>query len=266
MSLKKNFYQALRELLSGEEPSGSEQEKEAAVAHPETDFRFEMPLASPEQEAMEPAEKDAAEDSAARSDARESGVSNSAWRNPFMRETSSRKQPEEASPVQNDFQKVNEMTVISKNTVIVGDIRSLASVTIEGNVRGRVEVLKDATVQGMLVGDLTCKNARMHGSSVQGNVLIKENAYIDHNSTLLGNLSAQCASIDGKVKGNIEIGSKVEFRENAIIAGDIYTSTITVADGANIKGFINTAYLSENSDAAFPGQIVIDENQLPGIK
>ena len=37
-----------------------------------------------------------------------------------------------------------EMTIISKSTVILGDIRSLANVTIDGKVRGNVNVLKDA--------------------------------------------------------------------------------------------------------------------------
>jgi cytoskeletal protein CcmA (bactofilin family) len=260
MSLKNNFYQALRELLNGEESAGSEHKKEATESPSDPDFHSGTEQAAADAGAPYFAGKGIDAEPAVKPANKDSSTSASSWKNPFMRETSFNKQPEASSSAQDSFQQINEMTIISKNTVIIGDIRSLANVTIEGNVRGKVDVLKDATMQGMLVGDLTCKNAKMQGSSVQGNVLTKENAYIDNNSTVLGSLAAQNASIDGKIKGNIEIGSKVEFHENAIVAGDIYTNTITVADGANIKGFVNTAFLSENSDAAFPSQIVIDED------
>jgi len=255
MSLKKNFYQALSELLSGENPAGSEPERPAAMPQTEPDLSAETPQAASGQEAAPYVREEPGAHSAA-----------SAWKNPFQREAPPRRQSDAPPPPSGAFPQVNEMTVISKNTIVVGDIRSLANVTIEGNVRGRVEILKDATVQGMLVGDLACKNARLQGSSVQGNVLSKENVFIDHNTTVLGDLAAQYASIDGRVKGNIEAGGKVEFLENAIIAGDVYTSSISVADGANIKGFVSTAYLNEHGDAAFPSQVVIDEETLLSMK
>jgi cytoskeletal protein CcmA (bactofilin family) len=154
---------------------------------------------------------------------------------------------------------LEETTVISKNTVIIGNIKSLASVKIDGNVRGKVEVLKDASVNGMLVGDLTCNNAEMQGSSIQGNVLSKGNTYVDNSTIILGDVAAQYAAIDGKIKGNIEVGSKVEFRENAIVAGDIYTNTISVADGANIRGYVSTSYFQEHGDDVFPNKLIIEE-------
>lgn len=255
MSLKKNFYQALGELLKGESPAGAATGQEPAPPEQPQTLSGQAPV-----------------DSAAGGAGAPPPVSGSgmdapppAWKNPFLRESPPRKQAGPDPSAQSFYQPANEMTVISKNTIVLGDIRSLANVTIEGNVRGRVEVLKDVSVQGMLVGDLACKNVRMQGSSVQGSVLVKETAFIDHNSTVLGDLAAQHASIDGRVKGNIRANSKAELMENAIIAGDIYAGTISVADGANIKGFVSTAYLSENGDAAFPGQIVIDEDSFAGV-
>ncbi|MEL4105253.1 polymer-forming cytoskeletal protein [Oscillospiraceae bacterium WX1] len=158
------------------------------------------------------------------------------------------------------FRQAEEMTTISKNTVIVGDIKTLANITIEGNVRGKVDVMKDANIRGMLIGDLTCNNSDIRGSSIQGNILTKGSSYIDNDSILLGDLTAQFASIDGKVKGNIEIGSKIELRRNSIVAGNINTNTIAIEDGANIRGYINTAFLNEQGDNAFPKQVVINSD------
>ncbi|PKM72438.1 MAG: hypothetical protein CVU91_08560 [Firmicutes bacterium HGW-Firmicutes-16] len=158
-----------------------------------------------------------------------------------------------------------EMSIISKNTVVYGDIRSLADITINGKVRGNVDVLKDASMHGMLVGNLMCNNTRMEGSSVQGNVLSKGSTHIYSDSILLGNLRAQYSSIDGKIKGNIEVGSKTHLRQNAIVVGDISTNSIAVEEGANIKGYVDTAFHFEHSDTPFPDEIIIENDDLnPG--
>jgi len=259
MSLKKNFYQALSELLTGEESAVSEPEKETN-SRSDANLNIELQGTEPDQNTIHSTGNDIAADSAVKSAGKDSGVSNSSWRNPFTREAPSYKQSNVSSADLTGFHQISETTVISKNTLVVGDIRSLANVNIDGSIRGNVEVLKDVTMQGTLVGDLSCKSVNMQGSSVQGNVTTKECAYIDNNSTVLGNVAAQYASIDGKVKGNIQIGSKVEFHQNAIVVGDIYTSTISVEDGANIKGYINTTFLCENGDTSFPSQVIIEDN------
>ncbi len=159
-----------------------------------------------------------------------------------------------------------ETTVISKSTVVVGSIRSLANVTIEGKVSGNVDVLKDATLKGVLVGDLMCNNSNMRGSTMQGDVLSKGNVYIDNDSMLLGDLKAQYSSVDGKVKGNMDIGGKIQIHQNAIVAGNINAGSIMVEDGANIRGFVNTTFLSEHADTAFPSQVEIGNDESPDIQ
>lgn len=155
-----------------------------------------------------------------------------------------------------------EVSIISKNTVVFGDIRSLADVTIKGKVRGNVDVLKDVSMNGVLVGNLRCNNTRLEGSSIQGNVMSKGGAYIHNDSVLLGNLKAQNSNIDGKIKGNIDVGSRAYLHQNAIIVGDINTNTIAVEDGANIKGFVNTAFMFEQDTAPFPNEVIIENNDI----
>jgi len=155
-----------------------------------------------------------------------------------------------------------EMSIISKNTVVFGDIRSLADVTINGKVRGNVDVLKDVSMHGMLVGNLRCNNTRMEGSSIQGNVMSKGSTYIHNDSVLLGNLTAQNSNVDGKVKGNMDVGSRAYLHQNAIIVGDINTNSIAVEDGANIKGFVNTAFLFDKGSAPFPNEVIIENDDI----
>lgn len=267
MSLKDNFYQALKELLSFGGLIGSDLE-EKSKSRSELDAYLEMPKTS-DQEASDSIRKSFAADTGPRpAEDEKANFADSVPEFQQKRETPSDNRYYQPSPPPgngiNDrgmLRQLEETTVISKNTIIIGNIKSLANVKIDGNVRGKVEVLKDANVNGMLVGDLTCNNAEMQGSSIQGNIISKGNTFVDNDSMVLGDVAAQYAAIDGKIKGNIEVGSKVEFRENAIIAGDIYTNTISVADGANIRGFVSTSYFREHGEDAFPKQLIIDEEK-----
>jgi cytoskeletal protein CcmA (bactofilin family) len=272
MSLKGNFYQALRELLNHGGLVGSDLETKAKTAS-NLDSYLETPKVTPEQGATEAVNPSNVQTVTNANADKESVSSNNFWDVMAERKDSSSNGQDDKSasaqsqPVfhstgsdESSFSKPpEEMTIISKNSFVEGNIRSFANVTIEGGVRGKVDVMKNVSMQGVLVGNLTCNNADMQGSSIQGNVFTKGNVFVDNDSVLLGDMVAQYASVDGKVRGNMQVGSKTEFHANAIILGDVKTGTISVADGANIQGFINTAYLMEHGDTAFPNEVVIDD-------
>ncbi len=152
-----------------------------------------------------------------------------------------------------------ETTVISRNTIIDGNIRSFANITIEGSVKGDVQITKNAAVSGKIVGDLACNNATMTGSSMQGNIVSKGQVKLDRDSLILGDISAQYLDMNGKIKGNVDIGGKAEFKSDAIIFGNINASTITVLDGATIQGFVNTTFLQETASNVFPDAIAVSD-------
>ena len=114
-----------------------------------------------------------------------------------------------------------EMTVISKNTMIDGNVRSFADMKIDGNIKGNVETTKNITINGKVVGDLTCDNISMKNSAVQGNVRLKGQAVMANDSMLIGDLSSQVAQLNGKIKGNIEISGKIMLDRDSVIIGDI---------------------------------------------
>ncbi|MBP1736215.1 MAG: Integral rane protein CcmA involved in cell shape determination [Oscillospiraceae bacterium] len=270
MSLKENFYQALRELLNHGGLVGSDLEEKAKSGSELDSYIETPPKASPVQEASEtvkPFQADATYSEAPNP----APASASPFRKPFSDRNDSFRQDDKFRSSQAPSFEAGgtpygrapeERTIISKNSFVDGNIRSFANVTIEGSVRGRVDVMKDVSMQGLLVGNLTCNNADMQGSSIQGNVQTKGNIFVDNDSILLGNMIAQYANIDGKIKGDVDIGSKTEFGSNAVILGDIKTGTIRVEDGANIQGFVNTAYLMEHADTAFPREVVFDDTEL----
>jgi len=167
--------------------------------------------------------------------------------------------PQSHSPAA-DLPGEDELTVISKNTVIDGNIRSFANMNIDGNIRGDVETTKNIELNGKVVGNLTCNNAQMLTSQIQGNIRMKGNVIMGRDTLLIGDLVSTYAKVNGKIKGNIEIGGKAELKGDAVIFGDISASTITVDDGAIIQGYVSTTFLNkEESRNIFPESISIAE-------
>lgn len=154
----------------------------------------------------------------------------------------------------------NETTIISKNTVVDGNIRSFANMSIDGNIKGNVETTKDIDLNGKIVGNVACNNAKMRTSQIQGNMQMKGSAYMERDTLLIGDLTSTYANVNGKIKGNLDITGKAELNSDAVVFGDISASTITVSDGAIIQGYVSTTFLNkEESKNIFPEAITIGE-------
>lgn len=157
------------------------------------------------------------------------------------------------------YYETEETTVISRNTIIDGNIRSFANINIDGSVRGDVKITKNISVTGKVVGDIECNNSVMTGASMQGSISSKGQVQLDRDSIVLGDITAQYLDLNGKIKGNVDVGGKAEFKTDAIVLGNITASTITVLDGATIQGYVNTTFLQESSSSIFPDSITVTE-------
>ena len=159
-----------------------------------------------------------------------------------------------------DADEANEITIISKNTIIDGNIRSFADMSIDGDIRGDVETTKNIELNGKVIGNITCNNAFMHRSQVQGGIRMKGNLSMKRDTLLIGDLIATYAEINGKIKGNIDVSGKAELRGDAVVFGDINAATITVEDGATIQGHVDTVSLTrDGSKNFFPEMVIIGE-------
>lgn len=154
----------------------------------------------------------------------------------------------------------DEVTVISRNTIIDGNVRSLANMQVDGNIKGNVETTRDIEMSGKVVGDIKCNNANMNSAAMQGNLNLKGKVRMDRDTILIGDLNSQYADVNGRIRGKLEIVGKAELKRDAIVFGDINASTIAVTDGAIIQGYVNTTFLSkEDSRSVFPEAISFDK-------
>jgi cytoskeletal protein CcmA (bactofilin family) len=154
----------------------------------------------------------------------------------------------------------HELTIISRNTMIDGNIRSFADMSIDGDIKGDVETTKNVDLNGKVIGNISCNNAMMHTAQVQGNIRMKGNVSMKRDTLLMGDLVSTYAEVNGKVRGNLDVVGKADLRGDAVVFGDISASTITVEDGAIIQGYVSTTFLNkEESRNIFPDAISIAE-------
>lgn len=250
MSLKDNFNQAVKELLKKDGLVGSDLSKNAKQKS-DLDKFLDAPVQ--ERTADSAPTMSASAPRAEATEAPRQAVP--PMTPPPVQTTGTRATPQGGND--GTYYETEETTIISRNTIIDGNVRSFANITIEGSVKGDVEITKNANLSGKVVGDLDCNNATMIGSSMQGNIRSKGQVKMDRDSLILGDINAQYLDLNGKIKGNVEIGGKAEFKSDAIIFGNINASTITVLDGATIQGFVNTTFLQEAATNVFPDAIAV---------
>lgn len=98
------------------------------------------------------------------------------------------------------------------------DIKTVIGEDIE--IVGTVKCLSHIQLNGKLHGDLTC-----NGDAVLGNA-----------GNLQGNTEANSITVFGHVTGNITAKDKIEFKASARVAGDIKSKRLAVEDGASFVG------------------------------
>jgi cytoskeletal protein CcmA (bactofilin family) len=102
----------------------------------------------------------------------------------------------------------------SRGMAIVG-----ASMQIKGEIRSREELLVEGEVEGI----------------VESQSLVT----IGPNGKVKANIRAREVSIQGAVRGNIEVTEKIAIRDKGSLIGDIKTAGISIDDGAYFKGSID---------------------------
>ena len=100
-----------------------------------------------------------------------------------------------------------EKTVIGEHISIEGSIRGEENLEIEGSMKGNIE-------------------------------LGKYNFRVGPNGQVEGEITAQNVSVSGEFKGNIKSHEKVEVTRQADFYGEIKAKSISIEDGAYIKGMI----------------------------
>lgn len=101
------------------------------------------------------------------------------------------------------------MTTIGQSVIIQGEITSDEDLTIEGRVRGQVNLPREAT---LVVGMKAIVEADLRGARI----------------TILGN-----------VKGTVTATQRIELAASAVVEGSLSANLVVMADGATFHGSID---------------------------
>ncbi|MBU1034867.1 MAG: polymer-forming cytoskeletal protein [Patescibacteria group bacterium] len=125
-------------------------------------------------------------------------------------------------------------TVIAHGVKVEGDFTSQGDVTIEGEVQGKV------STSGML--------------------------NVGPRASLKADIAAEKAIVAGAIEGNLQIGSHIDIKATAKIAGDLDCGTATVESGATLCGKVTIgrpAKVSDSIDVSDAGAAIPAEDFLP---
>lgn len=129
-----------------------------------------------------------------------------------------------------------DTTVISKGTSITGDIRSDGDIEMHGTVMGNIVTKGNVTANGRQVGNVQGAKIDLSSCTVKGNLSASDDISIDSESVVVGDIKSGNLTMDGKLQGNIHVMGSVNCRENAVVLGDITSTTIVVSSGAKLQG------------------------------
>ena len=74
-----------------------------------------------------------------------------------------------------------------------------------------------------------------------GDVEVRENAVLEQEAVLKGNLIAQSVRTNAGSEGDLLASGSVELQADALVQGDITAGRLSVANGARIRGRVSVA-------------------------
>ena len=132
-------------------------------------------------------------------------------------------------------------TIISKGTVITGNIKSDGDIEMYGSMTGSIETTGKVKINGKQAGDVQGSSVNLTDCAVRGNVSASDAIAVDSGSVVIGDIKCGDLSFDGRIKGNVHVMGNVNCKGNAIVIGDITSTTITVESGARLQGSVQVS-------------------------
>ena len=149
----------------------------------------------------------------------------------------------------NDSASNFQTTIIDKNTVIEGKIITEGSVEVAGKIAGDIIAKGDVLITGTITGDVVGESVTLQHCSVQGSINAEAFIHIDSESVVMGNITSQDLTVDGKVKGNLVIDQSAVLQKNSLIIGNLTAFALSIEMGSVLYGEVK---IQQNAVQAIP--------------
>jgi len=144
----------------------------------------------------------------------------------------------------------DEVSTITKNVVVNGDIEADGSLDLFGTVNGNIKIRGKINVTGNITGNSEAAEVYAQSAKVSGDITSLGSVTIGRESVIRGNIYATSAVIAGAVKGDIDVKGPVILDASAIVMGNIKSKSVQINNGAVIEGLCSQCY-AEVSPSAF---------------
>ncbi len=123
------------------------------------------------------------------------------------------------------------MTLISRNTEIVGDIHFSGELIIEGRVKGNIYAADDSAAL----------------------IRVAENGAVE------GEICVPSAVINGLIQGDLRSANHIELASKAVVVGNVYYNLIEMVMGSEVNG--NLIHIGANQNET--KLLDAEKNKLP---
>ncbi len=147
--------------------------------------------------------------------------------------------------------KADEVTVITKGTVINGSISADGSLEVMGTINGDVVCQGKLSIIGKVTGNSMASEVYVGTKRLEGSISSEGSVKIGLGSVVIGDVTASSAVIAGAVKGEIDVNGPIVIDSSAVIKGNIKAQSIQINNGAVIEGFCSLSYASIDIDNIF---------------
>ncbi len=145
----------------------------------------------------------------------------------------------------------DEVSVITKSTVITGNINSEGSLEVMGTIKGDVECQGKLSIVGLVTGNCMAAEVYVGAKRFEGCINSEGSIKIGLGTVVIGDVTGTSGVIAGAVKGDIDISGPIIIDSSAVIKGNIKAQSIQINNGAVIEGFCSLSYASIDIDNIF---------------
>ncbi|MBR5637826.1 MAG: polymer-forming cytoskeletal protein [Pseudobutyrivibrio sp.] len=152
----------------------------------------------------------------------------------------------EGKPVASD-----ENAVITGGMKVTGNVESIGSIEVQGEIVGDVKCNGKLVVAGKVNGNSESAEFFADAAKIEGEVVTTGTAKIGVGSVIIGNITATSAVIAGAVKGDIDVNGPVVVDTSAVVMGNIKSRSVQINNGAVIEGFCSQSYSDVDVNSVF---------------
>ena len=145
----------------------------------------------------------------------------------------------------------DENAVITGGMKITGNVESIGSIEVQGEIVGDVTCNGKLVIAGKVTGNSSSAEFFADAAKIEGEVVTTGTAKIGVGSVIIGNITATSAVIAGAVKGDIDVNGPVVVDTSAVVMGNIKSRSVQINNGAVIEGFCSQSYADVDVNSVF---------------